>query len=102
MKGERKSKIIKQTGAPVSPTAGVKPNGLKVKLSDIMLCGAFSEKTFKSQTQFNKIEHDTSNLPEQKIGAKTKVKAHDISRNDSVQNHPNSESTKSMDKSVEI
>ena len=48
MKGERKSKIIKQTGAPVSPTAGVKPNGLKVKLSDIMLCGAFSEKTFKS------------------------------------------------------
>ena len=48
MKGEKKSKIIKQTGTPVSPTAGVKPNGLKVKFSDIMLCGVFSEKTFKS------------------------------------------------------
>ena len=48
MKGERKSKIIKQTGTPVSPTAGVKTNGLKVKFSDIMLCGAFSEKTLKS------------------------------------------------------
>ena len=48
MKGERKSKIIKQTGTPISPTAGVKTNGLKVKFSDIMLCGAFSEKTLRS------------------------------------------------------
>ena len=44
MKGERKSKVIKQTGAPASPTAGIKPNGLRVRCSDIFLCGLFAKR----------------------------------------------------------
>ena len=49
MKGERKSKVIKQTGTPTSPTNKQKTHGLNVKLNDILLCGLFSKKTKKTK-----------------------------------------------------
>ena len=49
MKGEKKSKIIKETGAPTSPTSKPKTYGLNVKLNDILLCGFFSRKTKKTK-----------------------------------------------------
>ena len=49
MKGERKSKIIKETGTPKDPTNKQKTYGLNVKLNDILLCGFFSKKTKKAK-----------------------------------------------------